>query len=361
MKSPTLLLAVLILFNLIGFGQNSSEKQVFTGYSIRPHYGFVIIHSQDIVAVKDSYPIGLEIDAFRLNISQQAWNQCLCSPRAGISIGIWDFNSPDILGYGINPLVYIEPAFNVKNRLHFSFRGGAGLSLLSRPYDSVKNPNNLSYSTHIAFSLLAGVQLNYRINNRFSMQLAANFNHISNSGIKEPNKGINYPSASIGLTYFPVDPVFLTYQYVNWDSIPRDKNRLSFHILATNKQVELKRYYPIVGMGIQFFHQISRINAVGGELDLVWHGALDHRARTEGMSGDALSFGIGAGNEFLLGKFLFSQVFGLYIKKPVGLKQDVYQRYTLVYQVGDHFVPGLGLRAHGHVADFLDVRLGWRF
>ena len=67
------------------------------------------------------------------------------------------------------------------------------------------------------------------------------------------------------------------------------------------------------------------------------------------------------GHEFLLGRFLFSQQFGIYLYKPYRVGDDVYQRYGLVYRATDRFQVGINLKAHKHVADFLDIMLGMNF
>lgn len=37
---------------------------------------------------------------------------------------------------------------------------------------------------------------------------------------------------------------------------------------------------------------------------------------------------------------------------------DVYQRYGLMYRINRHVSVGINIKAHGHVADFLDARAG---
>ena len=37
---------------------------------------------------------------------------------------------------------------------------------------------------------------------------SGNYNHISNGGLKQPNKGINYPTLALGLDYIP-NPILI--------------------------------------------------------------------------------------------------------------------------------------------------------
>jgi hypothetical protein len=355
-----LLLFLIPLLTVSSQAMNPDEDKT-PGFSLKPHYGFIIIHSRDIVAVKESYPKGLMFEAFSYNSGKDIYDQCACSARTGISAAIWDFDSPGILGRGVDLSIFLEPVFRINNSMNFSFKGAAGASYLNMPYDPVTNPNNLSYSTRFSFNLSTGVHLNVAISTQTQLQLAANYNHISNGGIKEPNKGINYPTASVGIIYFTREPMTRRHSRKAPEETIGHSDRLSLHVSGTNKQVELKRYYPIAGFAVQYMKTVSRLNALGVEFDWVWHGANDHIARNEEIQGNALSFGLGAGNEFMMGKFLFQQFFGVYLKKSVVETKDIYQRYGLSYKAGKHLRPGIGLRAHGHVADFLDLRIGWDF
>jgi hypothetical protein len=74
-----------------------------------------------------------------------------------------------------------------------------------------------------------------------------------------------------------------------------------------------------------------------------------------------LMAGLFAGNDFLLGRFVFGQQFGVYLYNPVGDTPDVFQRYYLEFMINNWLMSGMGMKAHGHVADFLDFRFGILF
>ena len=93
--------------------------------------------------------------------------------------------------------------FRTDKRFNISFRLAAGLSFETRPYDENNNPENLSYSLPVnQYSQLALI-LHYHINPKIKVTTSGNYNHISNGGLKQPNKGINYPTLAVGLDYTP--------------------------------------------------------------------------------------------------------------------------------------------------------------
>jgi hypothetical protein len=52
----------------------------------------------------------------------------------------------------------------------------------------------------------------------------------------------------------------------------------------------------------------------------------------------------------------------IYTNKPVGYNDYVFfQRYVLGYKVFNQMTLGIGLKAHGHIAEHMDFRIGWKF
>jgi hypothetical protein len=67
-------------------------------------------------------------------------------------------------------------------------------------------------------------------------------------------------------------------------------------------------------------------------------------------------------NHFLFGKFDFSQRMAVYLNKPENYQDAaVYQRYLLMYRATRHFSVGVSMKVHGHVAEHMDLRVGYRF
>lgn len=354
-------LFALLLFLYPGIRAENTNETSNVGFSFKPHIGFVIVHSRELAFVKESLPKGFMLETYRYNTGADVYDHCLCSAKTGISFAFWDYDNPTILGRSADLSLFLEPVFRINKSMNFSIRGAAGLSYLSNPYDSVNNPYNLSYSTKVSFNLSVGIQLNHALSRQTQLQFGTYFNHISNGGIKEPNKGINFPTFSIGMTYVLQTPYYERNTLSVSSQRSEQSDRLSLHFSGSNKQVEMKRYYPIAGMAIQYMNAVSSLNGIGIEFEWLWHGANYHIAELNNLKGNALSFSSAIGNELYLGRFYFQQYFGVYLKKSAAEKRDVFQRYSLFYRAGKHLMPGIGLRVHGHVADFLDLRLGYNF
>ncbi|MEA3461122.1 MAG: acyloxyacyl hydrolase, partial [Bacteroidota bacterium] len=67
------------------------------------------------------------------------------------------------------------------------------------------------------------------------------------------------------------------------------------------------------------------------------------------------------GLDILFGRITFVHQWGIYYYAPYPAMNPVYQRYGLNLRFTDRFYLGINIKAHGHVADLMDVRLGIQF
>ncbi|MDD3130856.1 MAG: acyloxyacyl hydrolase [Bacteroidales bacterium] len=355
----------LMLANLVAAQTHRAHSPTPFAVGLQAHAGFIILHSQDIRPIGQSYPRGIALETIWHYNTPNAYRQCLCFPRVGLSATFWDYDNPKVLGQGANLLFFVEPVFGMPHRFTFSFRAGAGLAYANNPYDSVTNPDNYSYSTRMSFALALAAGLNYRLTDRWLLRLSANYNHISNGGMNEPNKGINYPTASLGVDYYiNKGNGFNKYPPADWKENHAALSRWYITLAGTAKQLtgttELQRY-PVWSISGRYARQVSRINALNLAVEFLDDGAHREQILRKGRSGDHRKVGFLIGNEFLPGRFIFSQQIGVYLYDPYHHNTALYQRYALEMKIMERFTAGIGLKAHGHVADFLDFRLGARF
>lgn len=342
-------------------GEDSLRSAVVLG--LRGHYGFIIPHSASIRSISYSKPWALEADIAWQLTRMRAWQQCNCYPRLGITTTYVNFDNPAVLGSGFTSLAYAEPFFSVHRRLNLSFRMGGGLVYLNQVYDPVSNPDNLFYSTPFSFILQASMSVNVPLNEKTAIRLSGNYNHISNGGTKLPNKGINFPTLSLGLDYTVRPAQFPVRTKTRWRSEETKLNRLSIALLGTAKTIneqEPQRYLT-VGLMTSASRQIGRISALALGAEWIADGTLREEIQRQGLNRDHNRVALLAGHELLVGRFNFSQHLGVYIYAPQKAMDPVYQRYGLSYRFTDHLFLGINLKAHRQVADLMDVRLGYIF
>lgn len=333
-----------------GFSQE--ERSPFRYISATAYWGSLEIHSQKIEHFRGARPFGVDIDWSWRFVSEKAYALCQCYPSMGLTLNYRDFGNRS-LGKGVSALFYVEPQLFTTPIVNLSLRAGLGLSYLSNPYDEETNPLNLTYSTRFAFPLMIGVVANRPLGNGWALNVLGTFQHISNGGTSQPNLGINYGALGVGiqkkLDKRPLPPPL---------SLEPFDPRAGIRDFQTGMVTGFKEpedgdgSHLVLSLFGEYVRQFARINAwsagVMAELD-------GSRQTSAGFNRSRYS--ATAGHRFLLGRFSFGQTAGLYLWSGHATKAPWYQYYTLDFKATGVLGFGVGLKAHGKVAEFLGVRV----
>ncbi len=335
---------------------------------LRLHYGMIIPHSDKIEHLSHSEPWGVELDLAWHLLPRNIWEYCFCYPRTGFSLVYTNYGNPEIIGSSISLYPYIEPFVGAQRRISMSVRFGIGPAYLTKVYDEETNPENLFFSSRIAFIAMLNVALNYRATDQTNLRLAANYNHISNGAVQEPNLGINYPTFNLGIDH--------SFRPVEFEDRLKDKsiavnpkkNRFEAVAILTGKdQAVTDEFRVIYGLSALYSRLVSRVSAFSAGAEWISDHSLRQKIRNLNIVDDSGEYidhnrvALLFGHELWLGKFIFSQQLGVYVYAPLEPLDPVYQRYGLSLLLGDHFLFGVSIKAHRHVANFLDMRMGVNF
>lgn len=328
------------------------------------HTGSIIAHSRELVDVSTSHPFGIELDAMWLLADERHTRASGLVARRGVALHLIDFGAPDLLGSMVSLTPFVEPMILAQRRMHGSVRLGVGLAYLSRPYDAENNPRNLFYSTPVSFTAMVNAYLGCRITPQWEATAGFNFNHVSNGGVKEPNKGINYPTWSLGVIHaFRPATIQRPVRDDAWRMQPR--NYRYAVLSATHKNAPARpgsdavvSCYNVGGMAL-LGRRIGRLSGAALGTEWVHDGhARELMSRTE-VEGSAWEGALMAGPELISGRVRCALLFGAYVFAPSWSGDSVYQRYNLTYTIGRGLLVGTSLKAHRHVADVFDLRVGW--
>jgi hypothetical protein len=344
--------------------QNDTIAYRTTVVGLRQHVGSVLVHSPVLANLRQTYPLGFELDWSRMRVSREAWDFCRCTPRLGVAATLWDYDFPAVLGQGVAAVGYIEPIYHPQHRLALSLRLGMGVSYLSTPFDSLTNPGNQAYSMYVSFPLMVNAGVNYRFAQHWNLRLAANFNHVSNGGIREPNKGLNYPSASLSVDYAMHPYSFPDFGERGTRRKPEKRGRLAFAwgSAVSNDRPGGEQQFYILGLSALYGRYLGGSSALAAGTEVVHDWSLASRiSRTADPDRIATRAALLGGHEFWLGRVNFGIYMGWYYLDQWDQDDRVYQRYVLTVEPfkKKHFTAGISLKTHRHVADFLDVRMGW--
>lgn len=329
------------------------------------HYGTIFAHSEAVQNTAGAHPRGIALAYTWQRRDKGAVDLCNCYPRQGVVLSLFNFDN-QVLGRGAMAGWMLEPTYRLGSRLHMHVRGVAGAAWLSNPFDSLRNPTNQSYSTGLSAWLAVGLGFSYPVSPKFRIKAMAHFQHTSNGGMRQPNKGVNMPTLSLGALYEPNPMAFYKgarSKEKYWRQQPWQKD---IALLATAKRSvnangsSTRR--PIVGLQAQAAKQVGHINALLVGAELYHDGFTRTRLDADGLDGtSALRAGIMGGHRFLLGRIGFSQQVGIYVYNPSPYDGVWFHRWGLDYRLTQKVYAGVNLKAHRHVADFFDFRVGFRW
>ncbi len=320
-------------------------------------YGFIIPHSKEIINVSNSNPLGFEA-TFGWHLPATASG---ILSRRGFKISMVDFNYPTVLGYSINSACFAEPLWGLHRRLSFSFPIEFGLSYNSKVYDRIKNPTNLFFSLPINFYLSAGARINWRVGSNFLIQFGGLYQHISNGGVKQPNKGMNFPMASLGILYYLEKPSWEKPALTSIGTNNRGltMNFLLFGSIKTIAMPDEKTF--IRGYQYTLVKHINQIHGLVAGLEGVWNGYKKVAYLRKGEKVVAYEQSVQLGYQMALSKTSFQVLAGVDLFNENRTTDLIYQRYGLYYQILPYLKVGGTIKAHKNVADAIDIRLGYTF
>lgn len=366
MKNP----AFVCLLLTVGFvtAQNDFKKVKSTPYFKFSTYpaGFIIPHSKELIDVSKSKPWGGEIQLGWLQDAGEKLERNGVYSKRGFSLSYFNFDNPNVLGSATSLSLFVEPIFMPKYLLRFATPIGFGLTYLNKTHHPEKNPTNLFFSSNLSFLLFAGFQLNYLVSPFWELNAGINYLHISNGGIKKPNKGMNFPMATVGATKY-LNPVkFQKIVKPLKDSVTKDKSlrftsQFSFSVKNTPETPEHASTPELVlGMFTEVKKPISQRANLSLAHEIFWDGYLQENAKRANQRQTALINSICFGNELVFGKMLFSTHIGTYLHHPLRNHDVIYQRYGLFFK-HKNIIVGASLRAHRHVAEVIECRLGFQW
>jgi len=344
-------------------GLHANLSKIFN-ISAGMHHGFIFAHSPLVENTKGANPTGIEISFSWQRNDATAWNLCNCFPRNGVLIAYYDYDT-EVLGKSISAAYFLEPNYKLGKKSFFSIKGAAGLSYLTNPFDSIENPTNQSYSAAINGYLLIGVGLWFKLSEHWWLNGSANYQHVSNAGLSQPNKGINWPTASIAIGYQKNPRPYysgIRSTEKSWKDNPPRWDASIFGIAKKGSDENgNKKRLPLLGFSIQGSKQVGRINMLTLGAEIFYDEGLRMQLKRDSINASAIKSGVAFGHEFLLGKFLFSQRLGVYIFDQTPYYDRIYHRWGIHYMMNRHWGVGFHLLAHRHVADFIDIRLSYSF
>ncbi len=343
---------------------NTVKQKPLFSIGVGVQHGSIFAHSVEVQNTSGARPTGIEtIFSWQRNDSA-TFALCHCYPRQGLLLAYYDYDV-ELLGKSGTAAYFLEPTYRIGNRVLFSFKGAGGFSYLNNPYDSIGNPGNQSYSTHLSAYLLVGIGAWVQLSEQLWLNPSLNYQHISNGGSRRPNKGINWPTAGIAVSYQPTSRPWYSGTRTTEKFWKNYSTRYDVALLGTLRRgyddFGDRIRYPLGGFALQAGRQVGSLSMLTLGAEAYHDEELEDKLRREDLNVSPVKAGLLLGHEFLLGRFQFSQRLGVYIFDQTPYYDSIFHRWGLQYRINRHLSAGFNLLAHRHIAEFIDFRLVYTF
>ena len=343
---------------------STAKQEPLFSIGLGVQHGFILAHSVEVQNTTGARPTGIETILSWQRNDSATFDLCHCYPRQGLLLAYYDYDV-GLLGKSGTAAYFLEPTYRIGNKLFFSFKAAAGLSYLNNPYDSISNPGNQSYSTRVSNYLLVGVGAWVRLSEQWWLNPTLNYQHISNGGWRKPNKGINYPTAGLAVSYQHTSRPWYTGTRTTEKYWRNYSTRYDITLLGTMRrgytEAGDRKRFPLGGLALQAGRQVSSLSMLTLGAEAYYDEELHDKLYREGLNASPVKAGILLGHEFLLGRFLFSQRLGVYVFDQTPYYDRIFHRWGLQYRINRRLSVGFNFLAHRHVAEFIDFRLTYTF
>lgn len=167
------------------------------------HAGRLIKHTPKFDFSVKGTTVGFDINFNFQTYGKRDWHQWRNFPSLGARLMWLRFGNEKVLGQTLafSPNLTI-PLFR-KNQWSYFYQIGAGVARITKSYDEDENPTNNAIGSKLAATVLMKCYLTRQISSKWKINLGLGMNHFSNGGSRLPNLGLNIPSFSVGINYYP--------------------------------------------------------------------------------------------------------------------------------------------------------------
>lgn len=344
-----------------------SAAQGFTqglGAEMHVARGFLLPHRQNMRHLPEGPAHYGEARLFFQTGSSKPWQRAYNNPQIGLSIRYFDLSNPQILGYGLGMAAYFSSPVLSNDRWGWHLEMGAGPGFISKPFDETNNYRNNAIGSHGNVFVTLGQRFTYSPTSRLDLAMALSFNHFSNAAVALPNLGVNYPMASLGVSYRPEHKN----EFKLEENTVQNKIQSAWVIQsAIGFKQAIRPYggrfgtFSVCGGRMIGLSEKSSIT-LGG--DIFYNNALYHYRKALGeqiqpadnfQSGLHIAYGLHIADatvSITMGAYLIDQY------KNDGL---FYHRAAFRYFFTEHLGMNLSLKTHLFRADFFELGMAYKF
>ena len=168
--------------------------------------GKIIRHEKKFTAPIPALSNALDVNFSSKTFGKKEWHQRRNFPVWGVGITYTGYGNNAVFGHCISIYPDLQiPILRWKN-LEWTFRFGDGVAYVTKKYQRIYpiDTLNTAIGTHFNDFAILMTDLKIHMDEHWHLQFGANFTHISNGDLHQPNLGVNMGGIHAGVQYFPV-------------------------------------------------------------------------------------------------------------------------------------------------------------
>lgn len=359
-----------LLVSLFSFGIKDS-----TQYNILPEVSykgtFLVPHSGSVYAVMNGTFSIYEIGAQFPNWGNKEFHESFPFHSWGINATFTPTSSPELMGFGIGAVPYIDINIKRHKRSSWIFRLGSGIGYIQKPFNNITNPKNMVIGTYLNNISDLSLSYNYPINDFYKAKIGIGLQHFSNGATIRPNLGLNHPYLALTIAKYNKNRCNT--------AIPKDttneKSAPYIQMTYGTKTLDFggSDFYDVVQTAIGYSFGFKRGRLIHLQADFIFDESTPHLKEYDFELNPYFKWIVGLfglyEKKFGQVGFLFGS--GYYIHSPYrSFDQDwsyankggnFYNRLGIKYYINNHWNAQIMIRSHTGEADNIEFGAGYRF
>lgn len=309
------------------------------------------------------------------------WHVNYNYPFYGVGVYMANFIDAKEIGNPIALYGFFSAPFVRGNRFLFNYDMELGFAFNWNSFNPIDNPNNISIGSKRTFYIDAGLNVEYQITKRISINAGFSLSHFSNGALKKPNYGINTIAPKVNLKFnlykdkidYTIRDIPPFVKHNEWIvSIYSGVKNVIYDSLNVDLITKYKGvYFPVFGFSSSINRQISHKSKFGFGFSVCYDGS--HNAQVTISKGeieevhapfiDKVEISLYPSYELIISKMSIVIQPSFYILRQKSLTQTpmFYQRVGLKYHFKNNMFAGISLNAFKfQVSDFLEWHFGYR-
>lgn len=361
MKAKLFCLGIL-LHSLLLFSQSDSTKQYTLGFNHAR--GFIIKHSPTLSSLANRHISMSELYIEQNTYGKQVWHQRYNYLKIGFSLKHFNLNNKQNLGNAISIAPFLKINIINKNNFSLRFKPSIGLGYIAKRFHADNNYKNVAIGSHLNLYISAFVMANIKVLKSIYWNAGIGLDHLSNTGFKTPNLGINMPFVSSGLSIDLGNSI--EKQKTTEGSYVREKAywQLSTGVGLNEINPPNEKKYLASALSITREKKMNRKSSLGFGIDLFYNPAQKAALERDTISinnFENIQVAFSALHLLHFGKLTFTSQLSYYLKTENQELGNIYHVFGGRYPIGEQTNVFFSGKTHIDKAEYILVGFGYRF